>query len=231
MMTLDFARFARRGAAEAIYCEGKTVDQCALAASLWKEHAQEHPQDLGSVLFTRANREQAAAILAELPDAFHDEDAHMLAWPPDPPEPHGDLVVVASAGTSDYRVAREASLTARYLGRRVEEIHDIGVAGLDRVLAVTDRLRSARVIIVVAGMEGALVPVIAGLVSCPVIALPTSVGYGAAEGGRTALMAMLASCVPGVGVVNIDNGYGAGHLAAQIAAPFTHDPSGGVCDE
>ena len=127
-------------------------------------------------------------------------------------------MVVVAAGTSDLPVAREALLTARYLGRETELVVDVGVAGLHRILGHLDLLRRARVVIVAAGMDGALPSVVAGLISAPVVALPTSVGYGAAFGGVAALLAMLNACAPGVAVVNIDNGYGAGHLAAQIAA-------------
>jgi NCAIR mutase (PurE)-related protein len=155
-----------------------------------------------------------------LPDARHDADARLLAWPPEPPTPSGGQVVVLCAGTSDLPVARVAELTARYLGRPCELVVDVGVAGLHRVLAQLDLLRSARVVVVAAGMDGALPSVVAGLISAPVVAVPTSVGYGAAFGGLAPLLAMLNSCSPGVAVVNIDNGYGAGHLAAQIAAPF-----------
>ena len=158
-------------------------------------------------------------MLAELPDARYDEEARLLVWPPEPPASTGGLVVVACAGTSDLPVAREALLTARYLGRAVELVIDVGVAGLHRVLSRLELLRSARVVVVVAGMDGALPGVVAGLVSAPVVAVPTSVGYGAAFEGVAALLTMLNACAPGVGVVNIDNGYGAGHLAAQIAAP------------
>jgi NCAIR mutase (PurE)-related protein len=133
--------------------------------------------------------------------------------------PSGGLVVVLAAGTSDLPVAREASLTASYLGRATELVVDVGVAGLHRVLARLELIRQARVVVVAAGMDGALPSVVAGLVSAPVVAVPTSVGYGAAFEGLAALLAMLNSCAPGVAVVNIDNGYGAGHLAAQIAAP------------
>jgi hypothetical protein len=129
--------------------------------------------------------------------------------------------VVVAAGSSDLPVAREALLTARYLGRDTELIVDVGVAGLHRVLSRLDVLRRARVVVVAAGMDGALPSVVAGLVAAPVIALPTSVGYGASFGGLAALLAMLNTCSPGVAVVNIDNGYGAGHLAAQIAAAPT----------
>jgi hypothetical protein len=128
-------------------------------------------------------------------------------------------VVVAAAGTSDLAVAREALLTATFLGRRTELVMDIGIAGLHRVLDRLDLLREARALVVVAGMDGALPGLIAGLVAAPVIAVPTSVGYGAAFQGLAPLLTMLNACSPGVAVVNIDNGYGGGHLAAQIAAP------------
>ncbi len=210
---LDIQRAERRGYPEAVYCEGKSVDQVAgIAAAL-----RDHPEV--TTLFTRASAEHAAAILTALPDAAYDQTARLLAWPPQVPEPSGGLVVVVAAGTSDQAVAREAQLTAEYLGRTTELIMDVGVAGLHRILARLEVLRSAQVIVVAAGMDGALPSVVAGLVSAPVVALPTSVGYGAAFGGIAALLAMLNSCSPGVSVVNIDNGYGAGHLAAQIAAP------------
>ncbi|MHA6508192.1 nickel pincer cofactor biosynthesis protein LarB [Tessaracoccus sp. Y1736] len=216
---LDFDRFARRGYAEAVFCLGKTAAQCGEIARMWRERAAAGTDPLGAVLFTRATAEQAAAVLAELPDAAHDQTASLLAWPAQPPAPTGGRVVVVCAGTSDLPVAREAALTARYLGRDTVEIVDVGVAGLHRILGRLDDLREADVIVLAAGMDAALVPVVAGLVSCPVVAVPTSVGYGATFDGVGALLAMLNSCAPGVGVVNIDNGYGAGHLAAQIAAP------------
>ena len=131
----------------------------------------------------------------------------------------GGRVVVVAAGTADHRVAREAQLTARHLGRAADLVMDVGVAGLHRLLARLDELRAARVIVVVAGMDGALPAVVAGLVAAPVVAVPTSTGYGASFEGLAPLLTMLNSCAPGVAVVNIDNGYGAGHLAAQIAAP------------
>lgn len=209
---LDLDRAARRGYPEAVYCEGKTPDQVAAIAATVREHGV-------ATLFTRAAEAHAKALLSELPDAYHDATARLLAWPPRPPEPAGGLVAVLAAGTSDLPVAREALLTATHLGRRCEMAVDVGVAGLHRVLGRLDLLRRARVIIVVAGMDGALPSVVAGLVAAPVIAVPTSVGYGAAFEGLAALLAMLNACAPGVAVVNIDNGYGAGHLAAQIAAP------------
>jgi NCAIR mutase (PurE)-related protein len=210
---LDLERASRRGYPEAIYCAGKSVEQVAGIAAAVRDHPEI------TTLFTRATPDHAKAVLLALPDAVYDVEAQLLAWPPQQPEPSGGLVVVVAAGTSDLPVAREAALTAGYLGRATEVVIDVGVAGLHRILGEVERLRRARVIIVAAGMDGALPSVVAGLVSVPVIAVPTSVGYGASFGGIAALLTMLNSCSPGVSVVNIDNGYGAGHLAAQIAAP------------
>ena len=210
---LDHDRALRRGIPEAVYCESKTPEQLRVIAAAVR--------DAGiRTLFTRAGPEQAAAVVAELPDALYDEQARLLAWPSEPPQPTGGLVVVAAAGTSDLPVAREALLVTRHLGRPCELVIDVGVAGLHRVLGRLDLLRRARVVIVVAGMDGALPSVVAGLIPGPVVAVPTSVGYGAAFEGLAPLLTMLNSCAPGVAVVNIDNGYGAGHLAAQIAAPL-----------
>jgi pyridinium-3,5-biscarboxylic acid mononucleotide synthase len=210
---LDHERMMRRGYPEAIYCPGKTPEQVGMIAAAVRD--QPH-----ITLFTRASKQHAAAILAELPGAFHDQEAGLLAWPSDPPAPAGGLVVVLAAGTSDLPIAKEAQLTASYLGRSTELVVDVGVAGLHRILGRLDILRRARVVVVSAGMDGALPSVVAGLIAVPVVALPTSVGYGAAFDGLAALLAMLNACAPGVAVVNIDNGYGAGHLAAQIAAPL-----------
>ncbi|EPH03477.1 hypothetical protein HMPREF1531_01539 [Propionibacterium sp. oral taxon 192 str. F0372] len=210
---LDLDRTHRRGYPEAVYCEGKTPGQLREIAIRLADHPEV------TTLFTRADQERADAIRSVLHDAHYDELAQLLVWPPRMPEPSGELVVVACAGTSDLPVAREALLTARHLGRRVELVTDIGIAGIHRTLSKIDLLRRAGVIVVVAGMDGALPGVVAGLVSAPVLAVPTSVGYGASFGGVAALLTMLNSCAPGVGVMNIDNGYGAGHLAAQIAAP------------
>ena len=215
---LDLGRRARRGYPEAIYCEGKTPEQVRTIAERLRDAAADGTTS-GAVLFTRAGIEHAEAVLDILPNALHDKTARLLAWPPDPPTPSGGLVAVFCAGTSDLPVAREAVLTARFLGRETELVVDVGVAGLHRVLARRDLIDRARVIVVVAGMDGALPSVVAGLAASPVVAVPTSVGYGAAFGGLAPLLAMLNACSPGVGVVNIDNGYGAGHLAAQIAAP------------
>ena len=214
---LDLDRAARRGYAEAVYCEGKTPEQLATIAGELRERG-------ARTLFTRAAPHHAKALLAALPDAYYDATARLLAWPPTPPAQTGGDVLVVAAGTSDLPVAREALLTARHLGRPAELLVDVGVAGIHRILGRLDRLRSARVIIVVAGMDGALPSVVAGLVAAPVVAVPTSVGYGAAFEGLAPLLTMLNSCAPGVAVVNIDNGYGAGHVAAQIAAPV-HEPA------
>ena len=209
---LDHDRADRRGYPEAVYSQGKTPVQLQAIAAAVRE--RDTP-----TLFTRASRAQANAIRAVLPDAHYDADARFLAWPAKSPPSSGGLVTVAAAGTSDLPVAREAALTASYLGRECELIVDVGVAGLHRILGHLELLRRSRVIVVVAGMDGALASVVAGLVSAPVVAVPTSIGYGAAFGGVAPLLGMLTACAPGVAVVNIDNGYGAGHLAAQIAAP------------
>ena len=204
---LDLDRAERRGYPEAILCAGKTPAQVAAIAATLRAHT-------ARTLFTRATPEHVRAVLAELPDAFHADECGLLAWPAQPPDPVGGRVLVVAAGTADYAVAREALFTARHLGRSAELVMDVGVAGLHRVLGKLDALRAARVIVVVAGMDGALPAVVAGLVAAPVVAVPTSTGYGAAFGGLAALLGMLNSCAPGVAVVNIDN-----HLAAQIAAP------------
>ena len=209
---LDLDRSARRGYPEAVYCEGKTADQVRVIAAAVGERG-------ARTLFTRASPEHVAAVLEVLPDAAHDETARLVAWPAEPPEPTGGTVLVVAAGTSDLPIAREALLVARHLGRRADLVVDVGIAGLHRILGRLDDLRAARAIVVVAGMDGALPGVVAGLVSAPVVAVPTSVGYGAAFEGLAPLLTMLNSCAPGVAVVNIDNGYGAGHMAAQIAAP------------
>lgn len=213
---LDLGRRARRGYPEAVYCAGKSPEQVNRIAAAY---AGTDPAQVGAVLFTRANAEHVEAIRAALPDAISHPQARMLTWPAQAPPPGGDRVVVVAAGTSDLPVAAEAQLTAQYLGRRTELIVDVGVAGLHRILSHAETLRSAGAVVVVAGMDGALPAVVAGLVSTPVVAVPTSVGYGAAFDGLAALLSMLNACAPGVGVVNIDNGYGGGHLAAQITAP------------
>lgn len=209
---LDLDRVRRRGIGEAVLCSGKTIDQVVAIARVVRDRS-------APTLFTRVTPEQAAPVIDVLADARYDPLARVVAWPARPPEPTGGLVVVVSAGTSDLPVAREALLTLEHLGRPTRLVVDVGVAGLHRVLGHLTLLRAARAVVVVAGMDGALPGVVAGLVRAPVVAVPTSVGYGASFEGVAALLTMLNACTPGVGVVNIDNGYGAGHLAAQIAAP------------
>lgn len=209
---LDLDRARRRGYPEAVYGPGKSDEQLHVIAEAVSAAGNR-------TLFTRITAAQADVLSAVLPDVAYDSDAQLLAWPAEPPAPTGGRVVVAAAGTSDLPVAREAILTVKHLGRRAEMIVDIGVAGLQRVLSHLETLRAARAVVVVAGMDGALPSVMAGLIPAPVVAVPTSVGYGAAFDGLAPLLAMLNACAPGVAVVNIDNGYGAGHLAAQIAAP------------
>ncbi|AXK46508.1 nickel pincer cofactor biosynthesis protein LarB [Brachybacterium saurashtrense] len=216
-LDLDLDRASRRGAPEAVLCDAKSVEQVAAIAAEYARLHEAGREDLGPVLFTRADAARAEAVLAALPDAHHDPSARFLAWPAAPPAPSGGLVIVACAGTSDLPVAREAQLTAHYLGRPTRLFADIGIAGLHRLQSRLPALREAACVVVAAGMDGALPTVIAGQISAPVVALPTSVGYGVAAGGQAALTTMLSACAPGIGVVNIDNGYGAGHLAAQIA--------------
>jgi NCAIR mutase (PurE)-related protein len=207
---VDLDRAARTGDPEVVYGAGKTPEQ--IVAILGRLHAA-HPER--AVLATRVAEEAAEAALTTLPGVAHDPLARTLTLGP-LPAPAGQVLVVA-AGTSDGPVAAEAALTARVHGAGSEIVTDVGVAGLHRLLAVRDRLEAADALIVVAGMEGALPSVVAGLVGVPMIAVPTSVGYGASFGGLAALLAMLNSCAPGVTVVNIDNGYGAGVAAARIA--------------
>jgi NCAIR mutase (PurE)-related protein len=205
---VDQHRALRGGAPEAIFCPGKTPAQVvAIAERLATAHF--------NVIATRADTATAAAVAAAgLPHVFHAEP-RLLVIRPQSSEGMG-LVAVAAAGTADLPVAEEAALVAEALGDRVERIYDCGVAGLHRLLAHLERLRRARVVVVVAGMEGALPSVVAGLLDVPVIAVPTSVGYGAHFGGLAALLAMLNACSSGIAVVNIDNGFGAGLLAAMI---------------
>ncbi len=212
VVRLDHARRERRGIAEAIFCEGKSETQLRAIAEMLRERSE-------STLFTRVKPEQQQLLDQLLPDGHWHETARIFAWPGVMPEASGGRVVVACAGSSDVPVAMEAAVTARYLGRGTELITDVGVAGIHRLLAHEATLRAADCVVVVAGMDGALPSVVAGLVSAPVVAVPTSVGYGAAFEGIAPLLTMLNACAPGVAVVNIDNGYGAGHLAAQIAAP------------
>ncbi len=205
---VDLHRALRAGAPEAVFCPGKTPAQVvAILTTLVAEHA--------NVLATRADEAVVAAVAAAgLPHAWHPL-ARLVIARPEAREGIG-LVVVAAAGTADLPVAEEAALVAEALGNRVERVTDCGVAGLHRLLAHRELLAEANAIIAVAGMEGALPSVIGGLVDRPVIAVPTSVGYGTSLNGLAALLAMLNSCAPGVSVVNVDNGFGAAHQASLI---------------
>lgn len=206
---IDHHRCIRRGFPEVIYCAGKTPDQ---TARIFERLADRAPRVLG----TRASREHYEASMARVADMKYDETARAIYLDREPDAPRKGGIILAAAGTSDLPVAEEAARTLDLMGHSVERIYDIGVAGLHRLLHHLPQLRRANVVIVVAGMEGALPGVVAGLIEPPVIAVPTSVGYGASFGGLAALLGMLNSCSPGVGVVNIDNGYGAAHLAAAI---------------
>jgi hypothetical protein len=208
---VDHHRHLRRGLPEVVLGEGKTAAQiAAIMTELLRGGG-------GPVLATRVDEAKALAVLAAVPGARHEAVARCLVAGERPFEDRGrGPVVVVCAGTSDIPVAEEAALTASLFGSRVDRIHDVGVAGLHRLLAVRERLEAAAVIVVVAGMEGALPSVVSGLVGRPVIAVPTSVGYGASFGGVAALLAMLNACSSGITVVNIDNGFGAGFAAALI---------------
>jgi NCAIR mutase (PurE)-related protein len=207
---LDVDRERRTGDPEVVYGAGKTPEQIVSTLRALRER---HPGR--AILATRLDELARSAIRAELPDAVVDDVAR-AATLGDLPVANG-LVAILSAGTSDGPVAAEAALTARVHGAGVDRVDDVGVAGLHRLLAVRDRIDAADCLIVIAGMEGALPSVVGGLTGVPLVAVPTSVGYGTGAGGLAALMAMLNSCAPGIVVVNIDNGYGAGVHAARVA--------------
>ncbi|MBU1567154.1 MAG: nickel pincer cofactor biosynthesis protein LarB [Proteobacteria bacterium] len=212
---LDHQRLIRTGIPEVIYGASKTAEQIATIAEAMLKQG-------GPVLATRVDPEKASKIISKLPQFRYAEDARMLICNPTPTDTtkYRGQTLIISAGTSDIPVAEEATLTLETLGHPVQKLYDAGVAGLHRLLGRQDILRQATVIIVVAGMEGALPSVVGGLVSCPVIAVPTSVGYGASFGGIAALLGMLNSCAPGVAVVNIDNGFGAACMAEAINRNF-----------
>ncbi|MGA7523271.1 MAG: nickel pincer cofactor biosynthesis protein LarB [Acidobacteriaceae bacterium] len=206
---IDHHRALRLGLPEVIYAAGKSPAQ---VAEIFARMAAEG----GSVLATRADGAAYEAVQARVPEAVFHETARIIGLKrPDNPGTAGPIAVVC-AGTSDLPVAEEAAVTAEYLGCEVARIWDVGVAGLHRILAARESLNTARAVIVCAGMEGALPSVVGGLVAAPVIAVPTSVGYGAAFGGVAALLGMLNSCSPNVCVVNIDNGFGAAYVAAMM---------------
>jgi NCAIR mutase (PurE)-related protein len=205
---IDHHRCVRNGVPEVIYCEGKTIPQIK---GIVERISQHHV----NILATRANQDVFEGIKEIVPDSEYHGMARIVVVKPRPVEKQGNVAVVC-AGTSDLPVAEEAAVTAEVLGNRTNRLYDVGVAGIHRLLGVCDELFKASVAIVVAGMEGALASVVGGLVSCPVIAVPTSVGYGASFGGLAALLCMLNSCASGVSVVNIDNGFGAGYQASLI---------------
>ncbi len=207
---VDVGRESRTGFPEVIYGDGKEPEQIAAIAAEIFEHS-------GMVLVTRTTLEALEEVRKNVPSAQFNPSAKVIWADERPPGPRTEGVTIACAGTSDLPVAEEAAITATLMECEVERINDIGIAGLHRLLNRLEDLRRARVLVVVAGMEGALPSVVAGLVRAPVIAVPTSVGYGANLGGVTALLAMLNSCSPGVTVVNIDNGFAAGYTAALIA--------------
>lgn len=209
---IDRHRGLRQGAAEVIYGAGKTPEQIRDIAASMREDGEK------AVLITRMSKEAAQVTGEKLPLQYYETGRVGIVG--DMPAPTGaGRIVVATGGTSDMPVAEEAALTAEVLGNEVVRLYDVGVAGLHRTLSHLEDIMSARVIIAIAGMEGALASVIGGLADCPVIAVPTSVGYGAAFGGLAALLSMLNSCASGVSVVNIDNGFGAGYLASMINHP------------
>lgn len=206
---IDHHRKLRTGYPEAVFCQGKKPQQIA---EIMKGLADKNANVIG----TRATAKDFAAVKELLPDAEYFEDARIIALLRDKmPHTEGTIAVV-TAGTADIPVAEEAAVTAEALGNKVDRIYDVGVAGIHRLFAKLDRIREARVVIVVAGMEGALASVVGGLVESPVIAVPTSIGYGANLGGISALLSMLNSCANGVGIVNIDNGFGAAYMASNI---------------
>lgn len=205
----DHHRYLRQGVPEVVFGQGKTPEQIATIVPRILERSS-------LALVTRADEVAYAALKEVVPDAVYHPQARMITVRRgDPPEPEG-LIAIVSAGTADIPVAEEAAVTAEVLGNRVVRFYDVGVAGLHRLLSIREPLAEARVIICVAGMEGALPSVVGGLVGVPVIAVPTSIGYGVGQGGLAALLGMLNSCAANVVVVNIDNGFGAGFVASLI---------------
>ena len=206
---IDTHRSLRRGFPEVIFCQGKTADQ--LCDIFRRMAAYDHV-----ILGMRASKEQFQAVRKIMKQAVYNSQAKAVIVGQIPDPLYQGLILVVSAGTADIPVAEEAALTAEVMGNRVERLFDVGVAGIHRIINNHNKLSQASVLVVVAGMEGALPGVVAGLVDKPVIAVPTSIGYGANFNGLSALLTMLNSCVPGIGVVNIDNGFGAGYMASLI---------------
>ncbi|MCC5464404.1 nickel pincer cofactor biosynthesis protein LarB [Pelosinus baikalensis] len=207
---IDHHRMIRQGFPEVIFCQGKTAEQVATIMKSLAVHNH-------SILATRATEAMYAVVKVVLPEAQFYEIPKIIYVKRDTIEPDSQrFVLVMSAGTSDIPVAEEAAVTAEIMGNKVERVYDVGVAGIHRLFAHQDIIQNANVIIVAAGMEGALASVVGGMVAKPVIALPTSIGYGASFNGLAALLSMLNSCAAGISVVNIDNGFGAGRLASII---------------
>lgn len=205
---LDMQREIRSGFPEVVYCNGKADDHLvSIFETLYREN--------GEALGTRATSEQYELVRQSIPEITYDKISRILKTEKSGKEKKG-LIAVCTAGTADIPVAEEAAQTAEYFGSRVARIYDVGVSGIHRLLSRVDDIRAANCVVAVAGMEGALASVIGGLVERPVIAVPTSVGYGANMGGISALLTMINSCANGIAVVNIDNGYGAGYMASQI---------------
>ena len=207
---VDYHREVRTGVPEIIYCAGKTAQQIAGIINNMVEHGAE------AVFGTRCSKEKYMQIRESCPEIAYDEISGIISRGKLTAPVNNGNILVLCAGTSDLPVAREAALTAQFLGNEVKEVYDVGVAGIHRLLSQIEVISEANVIIAVAGMEGALASVVGGLTDKPVIAVPTSVGYGASFGGVAALLAMLNSCASGVSVVNIDNGFGAGYMAHTI---------------
>jgi pyridinium-3,5-biscarboxylic acid mononucleotide synthase len=206
---VDHHRSVRQGFPEVVFGPGKTPEQVAAIAA--RIVAAGH-----NLLVTRTTRDAYEAVTRQVPDAVFHDMARTITLRVGPSDPGKGTILVAAAGTADLPVAEEAAITAEIMGNTVDRLYDVGVAGLHRLLSEHVRLAAARVIIVVAGMEGALPSVVGGLVDVPVVAVPTSVGYGSSFGGLTALLAMLNSCASGISVVNIDNGFGAAAVASAI---------------
>ncbi len=208
--TIDYHRELRNGCPEVIYCEGKQPEHLEGIIKNMKSN------EAKNILATRAGAEAAEIIKSVYPEAKYYRNARIVIIENEPFAKNRGKILVVTGGTSDIAVSEEAALTAEFLGNNVERLYDVGVAGIHRLLGKLDMLKDANVVICVAGMEGALASVVGGLTDKPVVAVPTSVGYGANFGGVAALLSMLNSCASGVGVVNIDNGFGAGYLAHNI---------------
>lgn len=208
-VNLDQHRTIRTGYPEAVFCQGKTSEQIAIIIEKLVETND-------NVIGSRATKENYEVVRKVVADAVYYEEARMIVVNRNPKPKSDKIIAIVTAGTADIPVAEEAAVTAIMLGNQVDRIYDVGVAGIHRLFAKLDRIRAANVVIVIAGMEGALASVVGGLVETPVIAVPTSIGYGANLGGISALLSMLNSCANGVGIVNIDNGFGAAYLASNI---------------